>query len=254
MPTLRSPERPALRGSRRSNRNDSSQSPSRTNDSGGVDRGAGNVQASGTNKNKVDLKTSKKVRDQLSATPGAENGKGKIPACEPGTQHKHQEHGGVPGSQSQDRQGISLRAACEEVQAGKSKGIKSQGKEVGKLDNDVFKPFGPPSRSSSVGDVIDCTICTGGGPSKPCGRQVSDEDEGVLCDACCLWFHANCQGLSETEMKALKRHKSLAWLCSGCKEGFSKTAHRCGCCTRLETRLCHLEEALRAGKNAVESM
>ena len=45
-------------------------------------------------------------------------------------------------------------------------------------------------------------------------------------------------------MKALKRHKALAWICSSCKVGLSKAASRCSCCTRLESKIGLLEEAL----------
>ena len=125
----------------------------------------------------------------------------------------------------------------------KSQGVKPKGKEIGKLDNDVFKPFGSPSRPSSVGDVVETVTCMGV-PSKPCGKPVTDDDEGVLCDACCVWFHASCQGVPEAEMKALKRYKCLAWLCSRCKDGFSRGGPNCSCCLRLESRIQFLEEAL----------
>ena len=39
---------------------------------------------------------------------------------------------------------------------------KPKGKDIGKLVDDVFKPFGLPSRSSSVGNAVDVVLCLGG--------------------------------------------------------------------------------------------
>ena len=121
-------------------------------------------------------------------------------------------------------------------------------KEVGKLDDEVFKPFGPPSRSSSVADNVEDFQCPGG-PSKTCGKPVTDEDEGVLCDACGCWFHSGCQGVSEPEMRALICHKALAWLCSRCKYNLKGSSRNGSCCTRLETRIRVLEEGLSVQTN-----
>ena len=81
----------------------------------------------------------------------------------------------------------------ENNQPQKSEGLAVKG--VGKLDDEVFKPFGPPSRSSSVADNAEDphTQCHGG-LSGTCGRPVTDEDDGILCDACFSWYHAECQG------------------------------------------------------------
>ena len=53
-------------------------------------------------------------------------------------------------------------------------------------------------------------------------------------------------GVTEIEMKALNQYKSLAWLCSACKDGFSKTFTAVVTALKLRPGCanCHLKEAL----------
>ena len=236
--------------SQRSNRNESAHEVGE--EGGDVVAKKSNVAGKGADKNKGDQKATKKVRDQIPASSVTVK-KGKIQASQGGVAMPGVEDGSSKGS---DNDGLcsanqSFPDACAEDAGLKEReshdessgGARPKIKDVGKLDNDVFKPFGPPSRNSSVSDAVDIAACPGG-PSKPCGKPVTYDDEGILCDACNLWFHASCQGVVESDMRAVKRYPSLAWLCSGCKERFSKAPRRCDCCTKLESRLRYLEEAL----------
>src|SRR5664279_301705 len=53
-----------------------------------------------------------------------------------------------------------------------------------------------------------------------CLKLVSEQDGGVMCDICSLWFHNRCQGVSESMYKALKQfNKELYWFCKDCRQG-----------------------------------
>ena len=97
-------------------------------------------------------------------------------------------------------------------------------KQVHKLDDQAFKPFGPRSRASSEAGS-DASSCCLGGPNKPtCGEPVKNSDDGVQCEKCEHWFHITCQGIPKPAYEALKKYKVLSWFCSGCKAQVGHTA------------------------------
>ena len=73
---------------------------------------------------------------------------------------------------------------------------------------------------------------------------MTDEDDGIICDACILWIHSICQGVSEAEMRMLNCHRSRPWICSGCKEDLKKYKLKSECCSQLESRIQHIEGIL----------
>ena len=109
-----------------------------------------------------------------------------------------------------------------EVDSGKSTGMDQvTTKQVGKLDDSVYKIFGQESVSSlsrsSSNTSSEGVICNGGPGKKTCGNPVKDGELGVECDMCHAWFHAVCQATPRPAIKALEKFESLAWLCADCK-------------------------------------
>ena len=240
--TVRSPQDTAQRRCTRNASSFSSPAPRGPDSGGGQGTSSGSsvlssratVASKSGPKKKNEPKTAKTVRGRSDVNQ-PETGKEKqIPS---------QSVGGQPSQSPGDTPLVAAEAKKPDAV---DQGARAKVKEVGKLDDEVFKPFGPPSRTSSTSDAVELAICTGG-PSKPCGKPVTADDEGIMCDSCDLWFHDSCQSVSETEMIAHKLHKSRAWLCSGCKPETTKTDetdHHCEGCTRLENRIRFLEEAL----------
>ena len=58
-------------------------------------------------------------------------------------------------------------------------------------------------------------VCRGG--EEECGKQITGKKESIRCDACCEWFHAECQGLCKGAFSAISEY-SLLWICTYCKE------------------------------------
>ena len=83
----------------------------------------------------------------------------------------------------------------------------------------MFKPLGSNQpHGSSSGSSNDAALCPGGPNNKVCGTEVKENDTGVVqCGTCDRLFHTVCQGMTKMAHNALKRHKILSWLCSGCK-------------------------------------
>ena len=56
-----------------------------------------------------------------------------------------------------------------------------------------------------------------------CKKPVGDQDDGVYCEICELWFHCRCQGISDGLYIALSQFKSeLHWFCNSCNTGAGK--------------------------------
>ena len=57
-----------------------------------------------------------------------------------------------------------------------------------------------------------------------CQRPVTSNDEGMLCDICCLWHHASCQRISSATLKAANADKdnAMIWHCRTCKKIYQK--------------------------------
>ena len=49
----------------------------------------------------------------------------------------------------------------------------------------------------------------------PCGSCRQNCTSGIQCDACKHWYHAQCEGLSEDELKFLSR-SSAPYTCEDC--------------------------------------
>ena len=95
-------------------------------------------------------------------------------------------------------------------------------RKIQKLDDDIYKPWGSRSRSSSV-DAGESTICKGGPGKRNCGEIVRHSDLGVECDKCTNWFHTSCQLIPRAAYDALARFKVLSWLCPECKLDIKET-------------------------------
>ena len=93
----------------------------------------------------------------------------------------------------------------------------SKGKRnVQKLDENAYRPWGGCSRSSSdTGSEL--AICRGGPFNMDCGNPVLDGQEGVQCECCSGWFHDTCQGIEIPAIRALDKYKILSWFCAECK-------------------------------------
>ena len=52
-----------------------------------------------------------------------------------------------------------------------------------------------------------------------CNRRVTFRGKGVECESCKNWFHAKCQGITDTEYKTMQE---IVWICSYCAEKGTK--------------------------------
>ena len=138
-------------------------------------------------------------------------------------------------------------------------------KPVGKLDESMYKIFGPGagsvsslSRSSSdTSQGSENAYCKGGPAKKACGNLVKDGEAGVQCDGCHDWFHVTCQGIPKPAIKALEKYDSLAWLCPDCKIDLKKGKRQQDLVSSLELKFTRLAESVReeldqAAKSAQE--
>ena len=58
-------------------------------------------------------------------------------------------------------------------------------------------------------------------PCGSCNRNVGDEDNGIFCDACNMWFHAGCVGLTVKEYSVIQQMgEKIRWFCSKCNGNF----------------------------------
>ena len=46
-----------------------------------------------------------------------------------------------------------------------------------------------------------------------CSEEVREEQDGLLCDHCHLWFHRECVGISKRRYKELHKSERFEWLC-----------------------------------------
>ena len=46
-----------------------------------------------------------------------------------------------------------------------------------------------------------------------CSEEVTEEQDGLLCDHCQLWFHRECVGMSKRRYKELHKTGRFEWLC-----------------------------------------
>ena len=79
------------------------------------------------------------------------------------------------------------------------------------------------SRSSSDGSSANEHISDSVSPCGQCARDVSNDDEAVLCDSCQRWWHRECAQISAEDYKTLDRLKSFPWTCFLCKKRKDKS-------------------------------
>ena len=96
-------------------------------------------------------------------------------------------------------------------------------KQVGRLDDGKYQPWGGPSLSRSSSDTSsDAAVCKGGPGKTVCGEPVKDGEDGVECEICHYWFHRCCQAMSKANYKALQTHDMVTWWCAECKLKIAK--------------------------------
>ena len=59
-------------------------------------------------------------------------------------------------------------------------------------------------------------------PCGNCGQDVRDDDAGVACDFCNVWFHCKCIGMTNSHYEQLCRNSNISWICN-C--GFPNFSH-----------------------------
>lgn len=92
-------------------------------------------------------------------------------------------------------------------------------REIQKFDGYTYTDTDPKRLSSQVPNTVeaDPNVCPGG-PNKVCNETVGDNEDGIQCDKCKVWFHAGCQGVPKMALKAMDRHHPLLlWLCHMCR-------------------------------------
>ena len=60
-------------------------------------------------------------------------------------------------------------------------------------------------------------ICKGGDDT--CNKVIKRKEASIECEACENWYHAECQGLSQSAWGAIKEH-NLFWVCGNCQKQF----------------------------------
>ena len=164
---------------------------------------------------------------------------------------------GINGKNSKFKEG---KTTDESVPPSSSPLVALESKSVGRLDTNVFKPFGVAnssislSRSSSDTSTSDnadeSAICQGGPGKFNCGVQVADGDNAVQCDKCKRWFHIKCQSIPEPAHEALVKYECLSWLCGKCKPSIENQVGDSTCKEKnglalLEKKVQEISEALR---------
>ena len=86
----------------------------------------------------------------------------------------------------------------------------------------------------------------------PCGsclKVVSDQDAGVLCEICGIWYHCRCQGISDSLYKAMSQYSNdLHWFCKVCKAGAEKLLT---IVTKVQMKVERLEDEIVRLKNDI---
>ena len=73
-----------------------------------------------------------------------------------------------------------------------AEGSQNGGVPVGRLDQNMYRPFGTCSRSSSD-TSSEVAYCKGGPSNLVCNKEVKNGEMGVQCNTCQCWFHSKCQ-------------------------------------------------------------
>ena len=127
-----------------------------------------------------------------------------------------------------------------------------KGRDIKRLDSDVYKPWGTRSRSNSEtrsDQEEESVICRGGPGKMTCGEEVKDGEPGVQCEACFRWFHADCQSVPKAAITALNKFKMLSWFCAACKLAITKVINAdevsSSQLTQIEAKVDRLENAVK---------
>jgi len=108
---------------------------------------------------------------------------------------------------------MSQRKSAEER---KSRGKSEEQKETAvKLLSKKAEEKQPEGAVAAVSQD-ESSICT------VCMHSVLDEDPAMQCEICDLWYHIECQSISEAEYGFINEHKSLHWYCDGCNKSVAK--------------------------------
>ena len=142
---------------------------------------------------------------------------------------------------------------CSSILQDKEVSERSLRRNVGKLDDSVFQPFGPSSRHNSEdgGSSSDReAICTGGPGKKICNELVKDDQQGLQCDGCSLWYHAPCQKVTKPAITALRKfvEMGVCWFCSRCRPSISTEVGKSCCEAKMDTlnkKMSGIEESLQ---------
>ena len=82
-----------------------------------------------------------------------------------------------------------------------------------------------------------------------CLKVVWDQEAGVLCEICGIWYHCRCQGISDPLYKAMSQFSTdLHWFCKVCKAGAEKLL---AIVTKMQMKVERLEEEIMRLKNDI---
>ena len=59
-----------------------------------------------------------------------------------------------------------------------------------------------------------------------CTHKVKNEDNGLQCDGCRMWYHIRCDKVEKKLYKVHMEHEDLIWLCRKCKPQLSNWVNK----------------------------
>jgi len=80
-----------------------------------------------------------------------------------------------------------------------------------------------------------------------CNKIVSENDKGVACEICLVWFHPKCQDISEQLYSILNQYDTIHWYCKGCNQGAEKVL---GLVAQIQTRMDQIEKEFEGLKSS----
>jgi len=84
-----------------------------------------------------------------------------------------------------------------------------------------------------------------------CLKAVSDQEAGVLCEICGIWYHCRCHGIGDPLYKVLSQYSTdLHWFCKVCKAGAEKLL---AIVTKMQMKVERLEEEIAQVKNDIST-
>ena len=82
-----------------------------------------------------------------------------------------------------------------------------------------------------------------------CLKAVSDQEAGVLCENCGIWYHCRCQGIGDPLYKVMSQYSTdLHWFCKVCKAGAEKLL---AIVTKVQVKVERLEQEIVRLKNDI---